>query len=491
MEQIIKFNEGLTFDDVLLLPQYSEVHPNETTTETYLTKDIKMNIPLLSAAMDTVTESQTAICIAQEGGVGFIHKNNSIETQADEVDRVKRSESGVITNPITISPDEPISVAIDLMSKYRISGFPVTRGKELVGILTNRDIRFMQDFSTPVSSVMTKGRENLITVEKGCSLEDAKVILHKHRIEKLLQVNNNYELIGLITIKDIEKSKKYPLSCKDDLGRLRVGAAIGVSADWRDRLAELVRKEVDIIALDTAHGHSIRVIETAKEIKRMYPDLQLIVGNIATAQAAEKLIEIGADGIKVGIGPGSICTTRIISGVGSPQLSAILNCANVARGKGVPIIADGGIKFSGDIVKALAAGASSVMLGNIFAGTDETPGETILYQGRRYKVYRGMGSISAMKSGSKDRYFQENVELKKLVPEGIEGRVPYKGMLTETIHQLIGGLKAGMGYIGCKKINEMPHKAEFTRISASTLKESHVHDIIITEESPNYITDSY
>ncbi len=477
--------ESLTFDDVLLVPNYSAVLPKEVEVSTQLTRTIRLNIPLVSAAMDTVTESRTAICMAQEGGIGIIHKNMSISEQALEVDKVKKSESGMIINPITMHPDQKIYEAMEIMKKYRISGVPITKEGKLVGILTNRDLRFEKRLDEKISTVMTKDR--LITVPVGTTLEQAKEILHKNRIEKLLVVDQHNNLKGLITIKDIEKMRKYPNSCKDSLGRLRVGAAIGPGKDREARTEALVRAGVDVLVVDTAHGHSKDVLEAIRDTKENYPDIQVIGGNVATKEGALDLIKAGADAIKVGVGPGSICTTRVIAGVGVPQLSAILETAEISERNGVPIIADGGIKFSGDITKALAAGAHSVMIGNLFAGTDETPGEIVLYQGRSYKVYRGMGSLEAMKEGSKDRYYQEGVESdSKLVPEGIEGRVPYRGALSFCIQQLIGGLKAGMGYLGAKDIQDLKRKARFIRITPSGLRESHVHDVIITKEAPNY-----
>lgn len=477
--------ESLTFDDVLLVPHYSSVLPKDVEVSTQLTRTIRLNIPLVSAAMDTVTESRTAICMAQEGGIGIIHKNMSISEQALEVDKVKKSESGMIINPITMHPDQRIYEALEVMRKYRISGVPITKEGKLVGILTNRDLRFEKRLDEKISTVMTKDR--LITVPVGTTLEQAKEILHKNRIEKLLVVDEHNNLKGLITIKDIEKMRKYPNSCKDSLGRLRVGAAIGPGKDREARTEALVRAGVDVLVVDTAHGHSKDVLEAIRDTKENYPDIQVIGGNVATKEGALDLIKAGADAVKVGVGPGSICTTRVIAGVGIPQLSAILETAEVSEKNGVPIIADGGIKFSGDITKALAAGAHSVMIGNLFAGTDETPGEIVLYQGRSYKVYRGMGSLEAMKEGSKDRYYQEGVESdSKLVPEGIEGRVPYRGALSFCIQQLIGGLKAGMGYLGAKDIQDLKRKARFIRITASGLRESHVHDVIITKEAPNY-----
>jgi len=479
---------GLTFDDVLLQPAKSDVLPKDADTSTFLTKKIKLNIPIISAAMDSVTEASAAIAVAQEGGLGIIHKNLSIEEHAQEVDKVKKSESGMIVDPITIGPSQHIYEALDIMKKYKISGIPVTDKGKLVGILTNRDLRFEKNLYQKVSDVMTK--EGLVTVPEGTTLEESKAILHKHRIEKLLVVDDGYRLRGLITIKDIEKSIKYPNACKDSFGRLRVGAAVGVGDDRDERVEALLKAGADVIAVDTAHGHSKGVIESVKEIKLNFPDCNLIAGNIATAEAAMDLIKAGADAIKVGIGPGSICTTRIVAGVGVPQLTAIMDCVSVAEKEGIPVIADGGIKFSGDIAKAIAGGANLVMIGSLFAGTDESPGETVLLQGRSYKVYRGMGSVGAMKAGSKDRYFQDEVDSDiKLVPEGIEGRVPYRGPMSSTIHQLIGGLRAGMGYTGCKDIEALRKKASFVRISQAGLKESHVHDVTITKEAPNYRLD--
>lgn len=479
--------EALTFDDVLLLPRYSEVLPKDVDVSTYLTRSIKLNIPLLSAAMDTVTEAATAITMAREGGLGVIHKNMSIEAQALEVDKVKKSESGMIVDPITLSPEHKIYQALEVMKNYKISGIPITQDGKLVGILTNRDLRFERNLNKFVSEVMTK--EGLVTAPEGTTLEDAKELLQKYRIEKLPVVDKNFRLKGLITIKDIEKARKYPNSCKDSFGRLRVGAAVGVGPDRDERVEALIKAGCDVIFVDTAHGHSKAVIETVKYIKKNYKDVQLIAGNVATAEGTESLIKAGVDGVKVGVGPGSICTTRIIAGVGVPQITAIFECASVAEKYDIPIIADGGIKFSGDITKALAAGAYSVMVGGLFAGTLESPGESILYQGRTYKVYRGMGSLEAMKLGSKDRYFQEEKEDIKLVPEGIEGRVPYRGPLSDTIYQLIGGLRSGMGYLGCKNIEELRKNTKFIKITASGLRESHVHDVIITKEAPNYRLD--
>ncbi|NWG04826.1 MAG: IMP dehydrogenase [Syntrophaceae bacterium] len=480
-----EIEEYLTFDDVLLVPAFSEVLPKEVDTSTQLTRAIRLNIPLVSAAMDTVTESRTAICMAQEGGIGIIHRNMSVFDQAIEVDKVKKSESGMILNPITMDPEQKIYEALEIMKKYRISGVPITKNGKLVGILTNRDLRFEKRLEEKISTVMTKDR--LITVPVGTTLEASKEILHKNRIEKLLVVDGENNLKGLITIKDIEKMRKYPNSCKDSLGRLRVGAAIGPGKDREARTEALIKSGVDVIVIDTAHGHSKDVLEAIRDTKENFPDCQLIGGNVATPEGALDLIKAGVDAVKVGVGPGSICTTRVIAGVGIPQLSAILKASEVSERYGVPIIADGGIKFSGDITKAIAAGAQSVMIGNLFAGTDESPGEIVLYQGRSYKVYRGMGSIEAMKEGSKDRYFQGDVESEtKLVPEGIEGRVPYRGALSFSIQQIIGGMKAGMGYVGAKNIQELQKKARFIRITSSGLKESHVHDVIITKEAPNY-----
>ena len=478
-------NESLTFDDVSLVPAASSVLPKEVEVSTQLTKAIRLNIPLVSAAMDTVTESRTAISMAQEGGLGIIHRNLSVEDQALEVDRVKKSESGMILNPITMHPEQKIYQALEIMKKYRISGVPITKNGKLVGILTNRDLRFEKKLDAEISTVMTKDR--LITVPVGTTLEESKEILHKNRIEKLLVVDEQNNLKGLITIKDIEKMRKYPNSCKDHLGRLRVGAAIGIGQDREARTEALIKAGVDVLVIDTAHGHSKDVLDAVLDTKENFPDCQLLAGNVATKEGALDLIKSGADAIKVGVGPGSICTTRVVAGVGIPQLSAILETTELLSKHGIPIIADGGIKFSGDITKALAAGALSVMIGNLFAGTDESPGDIVLYQGRSYKVYRGMGSLEAMKEGSRDRYFQEDVESEtKLVPEGIEGRVPYRGALSDCIQQLIGGLKAGMGYVGARTIQELQQKAKFIRITSSGLRESHVHDVIITKEAPNY-----
>ncbi len=474
--------EGLTFDDVLLLPARSEVLPAEADTRTRLTRAIPLNVPIVSAAMDTVTESHLAIALAQQGGIGFIHRNMPIERQAEEVDRVKRSESGMIVDPITIAPDKKISDALALMERYRISGVPVTQGGKLVGILTNRDLRFESRFDMPISDVMTK--DHLITVPVGTTLDEAEEILHRHRVEKLLVVDDQYYLKGLITVKDIQKKLKYPNSAKDDQGRLRAGAAIGATGDFLERAQELVRRKVDVLAIDTAHAHSLRVMQAIKVIKKSLPGVQLIVGNIGTYEAACELISLGVDGLKVGIGPGSICTTRIVSGAGIPQLTAIAECSRATKEANIPLIADGGIKFSGDVTKAIAAGADCVMIGSLLAGTDESPGETILYQGRTFKSYRGMGSLGAMASGNTDRYSLDPTQ--KLVPEGIEGRVVSKGSLADLVYQLVGGLKAGMGYCGCRTIEQMQEEARFIRVSPAGLRESHVHDVIITKEAPNY-----
>jgi IMP dehydrogenase len=472
---------GLTFDDVLLVPARSAVLPSEVDTRTRLSRHIELNIPIVSAAMDTVTEAQLAIALAREGGIGIIHRNLSIERQAEEVDRVKRSEAGMIVDPVTMSPEQPIREALEVMKRYRISGVPVTRNGKLVGILTNRDLRFETELDQPIGNVMT--RENLITVPVGTTLEEAERILHRHRIEKLLVVDEEYNLKGLITVKDIQKRLKYPNAAKDAQGRLRVGAAVGVTGDYLERAQELVRKKVDVIVVDSAHAHSERVMNAIRTLRRKLPDVELIAGNVATYEGAADLIALDVDAIKVGIGPGSICTTRVVTGAGVPQLTAIAECARAARPAGIPIIADGGIKFSGDITKAIAAGADTVMIGSLFAGTDESPGELILYQGRTFKSYRGMGSLGAM-VGSADRYGQDSSG--KLVPEGIEGRVPSKGPLAELVYQLVGGLKAGMGYCGCATIRELQEKARFIRITPAGLRESHVHDVIITKEAPNY-----
>jgi IMP dehydrogenase len=474
--------EALTFDDVLLLPNMSEILPKDVELSTKLTRNIKLNIPIISAGMDTVTEARMAIAMAREGGVGIIHKNMPIARQADEVDKVKRSEHGIIVDPIFLSPQNLLQDAHNLMERYRISGVPITENGRLVGIITNRDLRFETDLTQRISDCMT--HEHLITAPVGTSLEEAKQILGKHRIEKLPLIDNEGNLKGLITIKDIEKAQKYPNSAKDGKGRLLAAAAVGVSADLRDRLDALVASKVDVIVVDTAHGHSRGVLNAIRKIKDSYPGLELIAGNIATAAAAEALIEAGADAIKVGMGPGSICTTRVIAGIGVPQITAVYNCSMAAKPFGVPVIADGGIKYSGDITKAIAAGGDVVMVGNLLAGTEESPGETVIYQGRSYKEYRGMGSLSAMADGSKDRYFQENAE--KLVPEGIEGRVPFKGLVSETIFQLLGGLRAGMGYCGVGNIDQLKNNTSFIRVSAAGLRESHPHDVNITKESPNY-----
>lgn len=473
---------GLTFDDVLIIPAASEIHPREVDTTTWLTRNIKLNIPLMSAGMDTVTESRLAIAMAREGGIGVIHRNMSVERQALEVDRVKRSEHGVIIDPIYLPPDNMIRDALVLMERYRISGVPITENGKLVGILTNRDLRFEQDLNQKISNVMTK--ENLITAPVGTTLEHAKKILQQYKIEKLPIVDDEFNLRGLITIKDIEKIRQYPLSAKDERGRLRVAAAVGVSEDVMERIDALVKAKVDVLVIDTAHGHSWRVIEIVSKIKRLYPEVALVAGNVATAEGTKDLIKAGADAIKVGIGPGSICTTRVIAGVGVPQITAIYDCYQEAVKYNIPIIADGGIKYSGDITKAIVAGADIVMLGSLFAGTEESPGEIEIYQGRSYKVYRGMGSIGAMKEGSTDRYYQEREQ--KLVPEGVEGRVPYKGPFSETVYQLIGGLCSGMGYCGARNIQELKTKTAFMRITPAGLKESHPHDVVITKESPNY-----
>ena len=482
-ERFLNFT-GLTFDDILLVPEKSAILPYEVDITTSFSRNIKINIPLVSAAMDTVTKSRLAIAIAREGGIGIIHKNMFISEQAEEVDKVKRSESGVIVDPISLSPERKAGEAIELMAKYHISGIPIINNeKKLVGILTNRDIRFLEDKNLKISSIMTK--ENLITAPVGTTLEEAKIILHKNRIEKLPIVDKSFILKGLITIKDIEKVEQYPNSCKDAKGRLRVGAAVGISRDVMERTKALIDVGVDVIVVDTAHGHSTRVIEIIKEIKQNF-DVELIGGNVATSEGAESLIKAGVDAIKVGIGPGSICTTRIIAGVGVPQVSAIQECKKMAKKYSIPLIADGGIKYSGDITKALAVGADSVMIGSLFAGTEESPGEVVLYKGRSYKEYRGMGSIGAMKKGSKDRYFQEYAEESKLVPEGIEGRVSYKGLLSACIFQLLGGVRSGMGYCGVKSIRELQENTKFVQITSAGLRESHPHDVIITKEAPNY-----
>ncbi|WP_309123204.1 IMP dehydrogenase [Paenibacillus sp.] len=475
--------EGLTFDDVLLVPRRSDVLPREADVSTKLGPNLQLNIPLLSAGMDTVTESKLAVAIAREGGIGIIHKNMSVAQQAEEVDRVKRSESGVITNPFSLTPDHHVYDAEELMGKFRISGVPIVdESNKLVGILTNRDLRFVHDYSIKIREVMT--RENLVTAPVGTTLQEAEGILQKHKIEKLPLVDDAYQLKGLITIKDIEKAIQFPHAAKDAQGRLVVGAAVGISKDTFERAAALVEAEVDVLVVDSAHGAHVNIIETVRKLRQAYPKLLIIAGNVATAEATRELIEAGASVVKVGIGPGSICTTRIIAGIGVPQVTAIYDCANAAREYNVPIIADGGIKYSGDVTKAIAAGASAVMIGSLFAGTEESPGESEIFQGRRFKVYRGMGSIGAMKEGSKDRYFQENES--KLVPEGIEGRVPYKGPLKDTIHQLVGGLRSGMGYCGTKTIDELRLDTQFVRITGAGLRESHPHDVQITKEAPNY-----
>jgi len=491
--------EALTFDDVLLLPARSDVVPAAVNTQTRLTRNVTLNIPVLSAAMDTVTESRLAIALAQQGGMGIIHRNLSIESQAGEVDKVKRSESGMIVDPVTMSPEAKISEALEVMRRYKISGVPVTKGKKLVGILTNRDLRFETRTDRPIKDVMT--HENLITVPVGTTLEDAEKILHQHRVEKLLVVNDKYELKGLITVKDIQKKLKYPNAAKDAHGRLRVGAAVGATGDYLERAQELVRAKVDVLAIDSAHGHTTRVIEALKCVKSRFPEIEVLAGNVGTFDGACELVRSGADAVKVGIGPGSICTTRVVTGAGVPQITAIAEAYRASKDAGVPVIADGGIKYSGDVTKALAAGASVVMIGSLFAGTEESPGETILYQGRSFKSYRGMGSLSAMGGGSADRYSQDletgdastalleesdGNRLAKLVPEGIEGRVPYKGTLAAVVYQLVGGLRSGMGYCGAPTIAELQQKARFVRISGAGLRESHVHDVIITREAPNY-----
>lgn len=478
---------GLTYDDVVLVPAKSEVLPGDVETHTRVSRHVTINIPIVSAAMDTVTEARLAIAIAREGGIGILHRLLSPEDQAVEVDKVKKSESGMILDPITIAPEATIREALQLMTKYRISGIPVTKNGKLVGILTNRDLRFESRMELKVSQVMTK--DKLITAPEGTSLEKAREMLHEHRIEKLPVVNKKFELKGLITIKDIEKRIKYPHACKDTHGRLRVGAAIGVGPETEHRLDLLVKVGVDLVAVDTAHGHSRSVLETVKVVKKKYPKLDVIAGNIATAEAARDLVKAGVDAVKVGVGPGSICTTRIVSGSGMPQLTAISDCAAALAGTDVPIVADGGVKYSGDVTKALAAGASAVMIGGILAGTEESPGETVLFQGRTYKVYRGMGSLGAMEKGGKDRYFQGGRAESKLVPEGIEGRVPYKGTLSGVIYQLVGGVRAGMGYCGCRTIPELQKNARFIRQTLAGLREGHVHDVIITKEAPNYRTD--
>jgi IMP dehydrogenase len=497
--------EALTFDDVLLVPAYSDVVPAQVSTQTRLTPAITLNTPLISSAMDTVTESRMAIAMAQQGGIGIVHRNLSITEQAGEIDKVKRSESGMIVDPVTIGPDQLIADALEVMRRYKISGVPVTQGKKLVGILTNRDLRFETRTDIPIGDVMT--RTNLVTVPVGTTLEEAELILHKHRIEKLLVVNDQYELKGLITVKDIQKKLKYPMASKDEKGRLRVGGAIGATGDYLERAAELVRAGADVLAIDSAHGHSSRVLEAIRDVKKAYPQIGLLAGNVATYEGSLALIHAGTDAVKVGIGPGSICTTRMVTGAGMPQITAIAEAARAAREHDIPVIADGGIKYSGEITKAIAAGASTIMIGSLFAGVDESPGETILYQGRSFKTYRGMGSLTAMSQGSGERYFQSSADLAdaevntegvvqrersnqnrlaKFVPEGIEGRVPYRGPLESMVFQLVGGLRSGMGYVGCGTIAELQEKARFVRISSAGLRESHVHDVIITREAPNY-----
>ncbi len=485
MVRNLNFSEALTFDDVLLEPAKSDLLPSEVDITTRLTRNIRLNIPLLSAAMDTVTDSRMGVAMAQQGGMGVIHKNMTMESQAEEVDKVKRSESGMIVNPITMSPDQKIHEAVEAMKKYKISGLPITSNGKLVGILTNRDLRFESRLNIKISELMTK--ENLITAPLGTTLEEAESILHRHRVEKLPVVDSRYRLKGLITVKDIQKKIAYPNACKDKLGRLRVGAAVGATGDFIERTTALCKAGADVIVVDTAHGHSVRVINAVKQIKRKFPEIDLIAGNVATEEGASAMIKAGADAVKVGMGPGSICTTRVVSGAGVPQITAILRCSKISHRAGIPIIADGGIKFSGDISKALAAGADSVMIGSLFAGTDESPGETVLYQNRSYKVYRGMGSLEAMKLGSRDRYGQEGAFFEgKLVPEGIEGMVPYKGSIEVMIPQLTGGLRAGMGYCGCRNLAALQTRSRFIRVTSFGLKESHVHDVLITKEAPNY-----
>ncbi|MFZ3048487.1 MAG: IMP dehydrogenase [Desulfatirhabdiaceae bacterium] len=480
--------EAFSFDDLLLLPGYSDVLPKDVSVSTNLTRNLKLNVPIVSAAMDTVTESRTAISMAREGGLGFVHRNMSIENQVIEVGKVKKSESGMIIDPVTIRPDQTVRDVLKLMEDYRISGVPVTDGDKLVGIVTNRDLRFETDTTRIVSDVMT--RDHLITAHEGITLEESKKLLHKHRIEKLLVVDRNGKLTGMITIKDIEKIRKYPNACKDTMGRLRAGAAIGVGPDMEERAEKLLKAGADVLLIDTSHGHSKNVIDAVKTLKHNHPDMELIAGNVATAEGTHDLILAGVDAVKIGIGPGSICTTRIVAGVGVPQVTAIMNCRDISNQTGIPIIADGGIKFSGDITKAIGAGAHVVMIGGLFAGTEESPGESIFFQGRSYKVYRGMGSLEAMQKGSKDRYYQtEQAEDDKLVPEGIVGRVPYRGTISSNVFQLVGGLKAGMGYVGSQSIEDLRNNARFIRISAAGLRESHVHDVIITKEAPNYRMD--
>ena len=480
--------EAYSFDDVLLMPNYSDVLPKDCDTSTRLTRNLNLSIPIVSAAMDTVTEARTSITMAREGGIGFIHRNMSIKSQVMEVDQVKKSESGMIIDPVTIHPEQKVHEVLGLMQKYHISGVPVTKGDQLVGIVTNRDLRFETDLEKEISEVMTK--ENLVKASEGITLEESKKLLHEHRIEKLLVVDKNDRLIGMITIKDIEKIKKFPNACKDERGRLRVGAAIGVGPDMEKRAEGLLNAGADVILIDTSHGHTKNVIEAVTRLKGTFKNIELVAGNVGTAKGAQDLINAGVDAVKVGIGPGSICTTRIVAGVGVPQVSAIMNCRSICSKSDVPLIADGGIKFSGDLTKAIGAGAHSIMIGGLFAGTDESPGESIFYQGRSYKVYRGMGSLEAMKKGSKDRYYQtEAEEDDKMVPEGIVGRVPYRGSLSSNIYQLMGGLKAGMGYVGCRTLAELREKARFIKISAAGMRESHVHDVIITKEAPNYRLD--
>ena len=487
--RFVHSSPALTFDDVLLVPSRSEIHPNFVETTTRLTRDIQLNIPIISAAMDTVTEARLAIAMAQQGGLGVIHKNMTIEQQAEEVDRVKRSEAGMIVDPVTMRPTQRISDALAVMEKYKISGVPVTdeQGK-LVGILTNRDLRFETRFDLPISERMTK--DDLVTVPVGTTLEEAQEKLHQHRIEKLLVVDNRGDLKGLITVKDIQKARKYPSAAKDPLGRLRCGAAIGVGKESLDRARALIDAKVDVIVIDSSHAHSDGVLKMIREFKRHFPDTPLIAGNVATPEGTEDLIQLGVDAVKVGIGPGSICTTRVVSGAGVPQVTAVMDCVATAEKYGIPVISDGGIKFSGDICKALAAGASTVMIGSLFAGTDEAPGETILYQGRTYKAYRGMGSIGAMQSGSRDRYFQEDAEAAKLVPEGIEGKVTYKGSLSAMVEQLVGGLRSGMGLTGSKTVDDLRRRSRFLQITTAGLRESHAHDVVITKEAPNYRIDN-
>jgi IMP dehydrogenase len=476
--------EGLTFDDVLLVPGKSDVLPAQVDTRTFLSRKISLNIPIVAAAMDTVTDARLAIAIARQGGIGFVHRNMTIERQAEEVDRVKRSESGMIVDPVTIGPEMSVRQALDIMNKYKVSGLPVTRGQRLVGILTNRDLRFERNLDQPVSNIMTK--ESLVTVPVGTTLEEAERILQRHRIEKLLVVDKDFNLKGLITVKDIQKKLEFPNAAKDEQGRLRVGAAIGATGDFLERAEEMAREKVDVLAIDTAHGHTTRVMDAIRAVKHRLPDMQLLAGNVATAEGTRDLISLGVDGLKIGIGPGSICTTRIVTGAGVPQITAVAECSRAAYGSGVPVIADGGIKFSGDITKAIAAGAAAVMIGSLFAGTEESPGETILYQGRTFKSYRGMGSLGAMEAGSADRYAQETAERGKSVPEGIEGQVPYKGPLAGLVEQLVGGLRSGMGYCGTQNLKELQENSKFIRISSAGLRESHVHDVIITREAPNY-----